>query len=149
MDQAALEREIRRLRRINAVSLCGLGLVAVAAFTSGPRYARFDVIDVGRVNIVEPTGVIRLAISNRAQFPDEELVKHAGQWVAFSPDGSRLLDSDPQLARLRGRLAQSGADGCRFTGNRRNALGNSPVDYCAAVSAQDQGGAGEKEGLHL
>ena len=70
MDQAALEREIRRLRRINAVSLCGLGLVAVVAFTRGPRHARFDVIDVGRVNIVEPTGVIRLAMSNRAQFPD-------------------------------------------------------------------------------
>jgi len=70
MDQAALEREIRRLRRINVVSLCGLGLVAVVAFTRGPRHARFDVIDVGRVNIVEPTGVIRLAISNQAQFPD-------------------------------------------------------------------------------
>jgi hypothetical protein len=69
MDPAALEREIRRLRRINAASLCSLGILVVAAFAR-PRHARFDVIDVGRINIVEPTGVIRLAISNKAHFPD-------------------------------------------------------------------------------
>jgi hypothetical protein len=69
MEQA-LEREIRRLRRINAVSLSALIIVALAAFTGEPRHARFDVIDVGRINIVEPTGTLRLAISNKAHFPD-------------------------------------------------------------------------------
>lgn len=70
MDEVALAREIRRLRRINAVSLCALAIVTVAAFRSGPRLAHFDALDVGRLNIVEPSGVIRLAISNKAQFPD-------------------------------------------------------------------------------
>ncbi|HEV2752189.1 MAG TPA: hypothetical protein VGV12_16820 [Gemmatimonadales bacterium] len=69
MDQA-LQREIRRLRWLNAAFMCGLAIVAVAAFSRGPRHASFDVIDVGRVNIVEPTGVVRLAISNQTLFPD-------------------------------------------------------------------------------
>src|SRR5438105_4177960 len=33
-------------------------------------WSRCDVIDVGRGNTGQPTGVIRLAMSNRAQFPD-------------------------------------------------------------------------------
>jgi hypothetical protein len=70
MDQD-LEREIRRLRRINAVSLGALAVLSVAAFTNlRAGTTRFDVIDVGRINVVEPDGTIRLAISNKAHFPD-------------------------------------------------------------------------------
>ena len=69
-----LEREIRRLRRLNAVTLNALIILAGAAFTglvrSAPSPTRFDVIDVGRINISEPDGTIRLAISNKARFPD-------------------------------------------------------------------------------
>jgi Family of unknown function (DUF5678) len=28
---------------------------------------------------------------NRAKFPSEELLKYPGEWVAFSPDGTRIL----------------------------------------------------------
>ena len=73
MDQE-LQREIRRLRRINAVSLAALIIFAVAAFSRvvapPPTSAKFDVIDVGRINVREPDGTIRLAISNKAHFPD-------------------------------------------------------------------------------
>jgi hypothetical protein len=65
-----LEREIRRLKRINAISLGALAILSVAAFVRSPARTRFDVIDVGRINIVEPDGTIRLAISNKARFPD-------------------------------------------------------------------------------
>ena len=65
-----LEREIRRLKRINAVSLAALAIFAVAAFVGVPARTRFDVIDVGRINVLEPDGTIRLAISNKAHFPD-------------------------------------------------------------------------------
>lgn len=65
-----LQREIRRLRRTNALTLCALAVVATAAFVHGPRHARFDTLDVGRINIVEPDGTLRLAISDKAQFPD-------------------------------------------------------------------------------
>src|SRR6185437_11907061 len=68
-----LEREIRTLRRLNAVTLGALIILAGAAFTGLVRTApsaKFDVIDVGRINVVEPDGTIRLAISNKAHFPD-------------------------------------------------------------------------------
>lgn len=69
-----LERQIRRLRRTNAVTLAALIVLAGAAFTGlvrpAPAPTKFDVIDVGRINIREPDGTIRLAISNKAHFPD-------------------------------------------------------------------------------
>ena len=42
---------------------------------------------------------IRKFLANRAVFPVEELAKHMGKWVAFSPDGSRIAASavDPDL----------------------------------------------------
>lgn len=69
MDQD-LQREIRRLRRLNALTLAALALFAAAAFTGVRAPTKFDVIDVGRINVVEPDGTIRLAISNKAHFPD-------------------------------------------------------------------------------
>lgn len=38
-------------------------------------------------------------LNNRLQFPMEELAKHRGEWVARSPDGSRLVTTsrDPEL----------------------------------------------------
>lgn len=69
-----LQREIRRLRRTNAVTLAALIILAGAAFTGlvrpATRHTKFDVIDVGRINIREPDGTIRLAISNKSHFPD-------------------------------------------------------------------------------
>jgi hypothetical protein len=35
----------------------------------------------------------RAFLVNRAAFPAEELAKHAGQWVAWSPDGTRIAAS--------------------------------------------------------
>jgi hypothetical protein len=69
MDQD-LVREIRRLKRINAVSIGTLVLFAAVAFTRAAAPTKFDVIDVGRINVREPDGTIRLAISNKAHFPD-------------------------------------------------------------------------------
>jgi hypothetical protein len=48
--------------------------------------------------------------ANRARFPLAELEKHAGQWVAFSADGQRILDSCPGLDQLRARLVRNGTD---------------------------------------
>jgi hypothetical protein len=51
------------------------GLLTVAASvhllsgSSGGRAARFEAIDVQRINIVEPDGTIRLVLSDKARFP--------------------------------------------------------------------------------
>ena len=44
-----------------------------------------------------PTSPIQPAA---ADFPWEELCKHRGCWVAFSPDGRRLIASSPVLPAL-------------------------------------------------
>lgn len=43
-------------------------LSVITGFTR-PRSARFDTIDVERINLREPDGTLRLVLSNRAQFP--------------------------------------------------------------------------------
>jgi len=47
---------------------------------------------------------------NRAQFPHEELAKYRGQWVAFSPDGRRIVDSATTLEALEDGLEKAGED---------------------------------------
>src|SRR4051794_38015010 len=67
-----LRAQIRTLRRINAVSLATLVVVVAGAFVqaSASRNAKFDEIDVGRINVREPNGTLRLTISNKARFPE-------------------------------------------------------------------------------
>lgn len=65
---AHLKRNQRRL----TLGYAGAGVLIVAALMMGAtsqRSASFDVIDAQRVNIREPDGTLRLAISNRTLFP--------------------------------------------------------------------------------
>jgi hypothetical protein len=66
-----LQREIRRLRRTNVVAVALLMIVAVSAFVRGRSApTKFDEIDVGRINVREPDGRLRLTISNHARLPE-------------------------------------------------------------------------------
>jgi len=47
---------------------------------------------------------------NRARLPVEELRKYAGQWVAFSLDGSRILAAAATIADLDEHLLAAGQD---------------------------------------
>jgi hypothetical protein len=47
---------------------------------------------------------------NRAQFPQKELAKYQGQWVAFSSDGSRIVAAADSLEGLEERLKAAGED---------------------------------------
>ena len=67
-----LQREIRRLRRTNAVAVGLLVIVSVRAFVQarpGTR-TKFDEIDVERINVREADGRLRLTISNHARLPE-------------------------------------------------------------------------------
>jgi hypothetical protein len=58
--------------RLLAVYAGVLTLAAALALVTGafrPRPARFDTIDVQRINIVEPDGTVRLVLSDKARFP--------------------------------------------------------------------------------
>ncbi|HEL4110709.1 TPA: hypothetical protein UM343_000819 [Stenotrophomonas maltophilia] len=71
----ALQAQITHLKRSQrrlTLAFTSAGLLTMAALTMGAtsqRSASFDVIDVQRLNIKEPDGTIRLAVSNRALFP--------------------------------------------------------------------------------
>jgi hypothetical protein len=52
----------------------------------------------------------RKFLANRATFPVENLAKYAGQWVAWSPDGTRIAASAPNPELLDGILEASGED---------------------------------------
>jgi hypothetical protein len=53
---------------------------------------------------------LRTFLANRAVFPAEELAKHAGKWVAFTPDGTRVAASAPDPDMLEELLRASGED---------------------------------------
>ena len=49
--------------------------------------------------------------SNRARFPTADLVKFRGSWVAFSPDGTRIIASRESIESLEEHLVALGVDG--------------------------------------
>ncbi len=52
---------------------------------------------------------------NQSRFPREELEKYNGQYVAWSPDGARILAADPDPFRLDALLAAAGHDPAAFS----------------------------------
>ena len=52
----------------------------------------------------------RRFLANRAVFPAEELAKYAGEWVAWSPDGSRVAVSAASPEMLDSLLRACGED---------------------------------------
>ena len=63
----SLERDVRFLKRYAVVTTTLLVGLSAAAFTRSMehQHAKFDEIDVGRINIVEPNGHYRMVLSNR------------------------------------------------------------------------------------
>jgi hypothetical protein len=48
--------------------------------------------------------------ANREKFPEEELLKYIGQWLAFSADGRTILASAEDLGELDAKLVAAGID---------------------------------------
>jgi hypothetical protein len=49
-------------------------------------------------------------LKNRHAFPSEELATYAGKFVAWSPDGTRILASDEDELRLDATIRATGYD---------------------------------------
>jgi hypothetical protein len=61
--------ELRAWKIYGAVSTLALVVLCVSAFTVTRQSATFGTINVQRINVLEPNGVLRMVISNRARFP--------------------------------------------------------------------------------
>ena len=57
-------RELRILKVYALVLTLAVGALSLTAFRQGTKRAKFDVIDVERINVVEPNGNLRMVISN-------------------------------------------------------------------------------------
>ncbi len=66
---ANVERDLKLLKGYALLSSLLITGLTLSAFTRAPQKARFDEIDVGRINVVEQDGTLRLVISNRDQSP--------------------------------------------------------------------------------
>jgi hypothetical protein len=53
---------------------------------------------------------MQVYLKNRAAFPLDELAKHRGEWVAWSPDGSRLVATSANSEALDDLIAAAGED---------------------------------------
>ena len=49
-------------------------------------------------------------LTNRQQFPPGELAKYAGKYIAWSPDGARILASDIDLEKVAAAVEDQGYD---------------------------------------
>jgi hypothetical protein len=49
-------------------------------------------------------------LNNRATFPLAELSKHRGEWIAWSPDGRRIVAGSPDLEALDDLVRAAGED---------------------------------------
>lgn len=55
--------------------------------------------------------------TNRAKFPLRELANYAGQFVAFSPDGTRILASGSTRAEVERKLEAAGIHPSQVVGS--------------------------------
>src|SRR5258705_10238743 len=63
-------KELRLLRAYALTATVVLTVLVLAAFSRFGQKARFEEIDVERINVVEKDGTLRLVISNKARAPD-------------------------------------------------------------------------------
>jgi len=79
----SLAGQVRFLRSYAVFTTAILGVLGLCAAAQGPRREKIDVLDVGRINVVEPDGKVGIVISNRANFPapvvDGKVGKRSGE----------------------------------------------------------------------
>ena len=66
---AQIRRDVRLLKLYALCSTAAFAILALTAFIRPALPAKFDVIDVERINVVEKDGKLRLVISNRDRSP--------------------------------------------------------------------------------
>ena len=53
---------------------------------------------------------MRRYLENRPKYPPDELAKHSGSWIAWNPDGTRIVASAEDAERLEDLVRAAGED---------------------------------------
>ena len=101
----------RTLTVYSAMLTTMLAATALTGFSSPKRKAAFDELTVGRINVVEPNGVLRMVISNHAQLPG--IVVRGKERPFARPQAGMLFYND-----------EGSETGGLIFGGRRNAKGD-------------------------
>lgn len=65
-----LLKEIRFLKFYAIVLTLLFGVIVISGFTQASQKTKFDTIDVGRINVVEKDGTLKMVVSNKERAPD-------------------------------------------------------------------------------
>lgn len=89
-----IHREVRLLKLYILASSLLFGFLLLEGFAQAQQRQRFDEIDVGRINIVETSGKIRMTISNRDRAPDPLVSGQTVKRQGGNPPGIIFFNDD-------------------------------------------------------
>lgn len=121
-----LRREIRLLRIHAAVSSLLLIVITTAAFRQGPKDAKFDELTVGRLNVVDANGTLRMVLANKDRM-------HPGVI-----DGRTIVRERPVAGLLFFNEAGDEVGGLTFTGRDVNGAPRANAGIMFDQYKQDQ-----------
>lgn len=122
----SLRRELRFLRIYAITSSVVLVVLCAAAFRQAPGSGRFDEITVGRMNVVDANGALRLVISNKDRM-------HPGMM-----DGKTIDRPRPVAGLLFFNEEGDEVGGLTFTGREVNGRGRANAGIMFDQFKQDQ-----------
>ena len=122
----SLRREIRLLRVYAVTSSLVLVVLCTAAFRQGTVTGKFDEITVGRINVVDADGTLRLVISNKDRM-------HPGMM-----DGKTIDRPRPVAGLLFFNEEGDEVGGLTFTGREVNGAGRANAGIMFDQFKQDQ-----------
>lgn len=137
-ELAALRQEVAELR--TAVAALSAGAQPADAAGGHAGHARFTEIDVERVNVVEPDGTVRLALSNRERFPAPIVGGRSGQRSGGSLAGVILYnDEGDECGGLYG-YGHTEEDGTWVAGGGLNLDQYRPTEQVVGINYQGRDG---------
>jgi len=66
--------------------------------------------EVARMSELQPDPVLQAYAQKRAKYPPEELLGYAGQWIAWSPNATRIVACAQDRRELRRLVREAGED---------------------------------------
>jgi hypothetical protein len=139
-ELARLRTQVEELQRTVA-ALAAAHRAAEGSSTSGTESrARFQEIEVERIDVVEPDGTIRLAISNNARFPEPIVQGKVGKRSGSPLAGLILYNDDgDECGGLYG-YGRTAEDGTYSAGGGLNLDQYRPQEQVVGINYQGQNG---------